>query len=232
MKRQIDAARPDAWPEVQTGAQLGVYGCDTCGRVSQLAGPAQARSALRRLSLHCPRCGTSLRHCRSHSLEYTWACLIAAMLLYVPANTLPIMSTSSVFGLSQHTILGGIGELWSGGDWVLALIVFVASIVVPIGKISTLLLLALTAQRKSRWCSRERTQLYRLVEAVGHWSMLDVFVVVLVVGMIRFGGFAGVQPEPGLLAFGTVVVLTMLATSSFDTRLLWPEASQQRQAHD
>jgi paraquat-inducible protein A len=108
----------------------------------------------------------------------------------------------------------------------LALIVFIASIAVPMLKIGVLLLLSFTAQRKSHWKSLERAQLFRMVEAVGHWSMLDVFVVVLLVGMIRFGAFAGVQPEPGLLAFGGVVVLTMLATESFDPRLLWPEEDE------
>jgi paraquat-inducible protein A len=228
------SAAHDTQPEVRTCAQLNVYGCHTCGRVSQLAGPVRTDAEAQHLALQCPRCGTPLHHRRAHSLEYTWACLIAAMLLYLPANALPIMSTSSVFGFEQHTILGGIAELWAAGDWVLALIVFVASIVVPIGKIATMLLLVATAQRRSSWCARERTQLFRLVETVGHWSMLDVFVVVLIVGMIRFGGFAGVQPQPGLLAFGAVVVLTMLATSSFDTRLLWPEPSPdtKQQAHE
>ena len=134
---------------------------------------------------------------------------------------------SSVFGgTTRHTILGGIEELRADGDWMLALIVFVASIAVPMLKIGALLLLSFTAQRRSRWKSLERAQLFRMVEAVGHWSMLDVFVVVLLVGMIRFGAFAGVQPEPGLLAFGSVVVLTMLATESFDPRLLWPEEDE------
>jgi paraquat-inducible protein A len=135
------------------------------------------------------------------------------------------MSTNSVFGDANHTILGGIEELRVGGDWSLALIVFIASIVVPLLKIAVLLLLAITAQRRSRWKCFERAQLYRMVEAVGHWSMLDVFVVVLLVGTLRFGAFGGVQPQAGLLAFGAVVVLTMLAAGSFDPRLIWPEES-------
>jgi paraquat-inducible protein A len=117
----------------------------------------------------------------------------------------------------------------------LALIVFIASIAVPLLKIGALLLLATTAQRGSRWRSLERAQLYRMIEAVGHWSMLDIYVVVLLVGMIRFGGFGGVQPEAGLLAFGAVVVLTMLAAGSFDPRLIWPEepaASPKTVPHD
>lgn len=209
-----------------TGQQLGLLNCRTCGRVSQLARPV-APEAL----LQCPRCDAPLSHRRPGSLQRTWAYLLAAMILYVPANLLPIMATTSVFGDTQHTILGGIEELRASGDWMLALIVFVASIAVPILKIAALLLLVATARRGSRWKSLERAQLYRMIDAVGHWSMLDVYVVVLLVGTIRFGAFGGVQPGPGLLAFGAVVVLTMLAAGSFDPRLIWPEETASP-AHD
>jgi paraquat-inducible protein A len=141
------------------------------------------------------------------------------------------MATASVVtGRESHTILGGIVELWHGGSWDLALIVFIASIAVPILKIAALALLVITAQRRSRWRQAERASLYRLIETVGHWSMLDVFVVVLLVGMVRFGAFASVDPAAGLLAFGAVVVLTMLASASFDPRLIWPDETPP--AHD
>ncbi len=171
----------------------------------------------------CTRCGAALHALQPHSVQRTVAYLIAAAVLYVPANLLPVMSTVSVLGPSTHTILGGIVELWESGSWVLAVIVLVASIVVPLLKIGALGLLAWTAQRRSRWRQLERARLYRLVETVGHWSMLDVFVVVLLVGMVRFGVLASVRPETGLLAFGAVVVLTLLASSSFDPKLIWPE---------
>ena len=145
------------------------------------------------------------------------------MLLYIPANLLPVMTTVSVFGPYGHTLLGGIAELWLSGSAGLALIVFVASIVVPVLKIAALGMLVWTAGRASRWRQQARTKVYRLIENVGHWSMLDVFVVVLLVGMVRFGAFASIRPEAGLLAFGAVVVLTMLASASFDPRLIWPE---------
>jgi paraquat-inducible protein A len=132
------------------------------------------------------------------------------------------MTTTSVLGRASHTIGGGIVELWNTGSRELALIVFIASIVVPLGKIGSLALLTFTAQRRSRWRQRERAGLYRLVDTVGHWSMLDIFVVVLLVGMVQFGVLASVEPGPGLLAFGAVVVATMLAASSFDPRLTWP----------
>jgi paraquat-inducible protein A len=215
---------------LETGADRGLFSCRSCGRVSQLVGAA-AEPQLSPTPLRCPRCAAPLHHRLPASLELTWAYTLASILLYVPANLLPIMSTTSVFGDAQHTILGGIEELYVGGDWLLALIVFIASIAVPLLKIGALLLLAITAQRRSRWKSLERAQLYRMIEAVGHWSMLDIYVVVLLVGMIRFGGFGGVQPEAGLLAFGAVVVLTMLAAGSFDPRLIWPREPA-TQAHD
>jgi paraquat-inducible protein A len=207
---------------IPTAAALGLHGCPTCGRVSQLLHPVAADTPLQ-----CPRCATPLHRRQPGSLQRTWAYLIAATVLYIPANLMPIMSTSSVFeGETQHTILGGIEELRSGGDWLLALIVFIASIAVPMLKIGALLLLVITAQRGSRWRQLERTQLYRMIDAVGHWSMLDVFVVVLLVGTFRFGPLAGVQPAPGLLAFAAVVVLTILAAGSFDPRLIWPEEEE------
>jgi paraquat-inducible protein A len=163
------------------------------------------------------------RH-KPDALQRATAYLVAAVVLYVPANTLPIMITSSVIdGRGRHTILGGILELWHTGSWDLALIVFIASIAVPILKIASLGLLVFSARSRSLWRQAERASLYRLVETVGHWSMLDVFVVVLLVGMVRFGAVASVEPAAGLLAFGAVVVLTMLASASFDPRLIWPE---------
>jgi paraquat-inducible protein A len=202
---------------VPTAHAHGLMGCECCGLVSAVDGDAPAR---------CPRCGFGLHARKPDSLQRTSAYLAAAVVLYVPANTLPIMSTASVVtGRESHTILGGIIELWQGGSWDLALIVFIASIAVPILKIAAMALLVVTSHRRSRWRQAERASLYRLIETVGHWSMLDVFVVVLLVGMVHFGAFASVDPEAGLLAFGAVVVLTMLASSSFDPRLIWPDES-------
>jgi paraquat-inducible protein A len=210
---------------VPTAVSRGLLGCECCGLVCEVVaahGPAV-----------CPRCGFALHARKPQSLQRTAAFLLAAAVLYVPANTLPIMATAStIAGRESHTILGGIIELWHTGSWDLALIVFIASIAVPILKIAALTLLVFTARRKSRWRQVERAKLYRLLETVGHWSMLDVFVVVLLVGMVRFGAFASVEPEAGLLAFGGVVVLTMLASASFDPRLIWPEDTDRRATDD
>lgn len=195
-------------------SQLGLLGCECCGQVSS-APPSASR-------LRCQRCGFALHRRKPKSLQHTTAFLLTSALLYIPANLLPVMSTHSVLGEESHTLAGGIHDLWVSGSWELALIVFVASIAVPLLKIASLSLLTWTAHRRSLWRQRERAGLYRLVETVGHWSMLDVFVVVLLVGMVRFGVIASVEPEAGLLAFGAVVVATMLASSSFDPRLIWP----------
>jgi paraquat-inducible protein A len=210
----------------------GLVACERCGLVSQVRIPqedvAAVTAAVRDLphipsaaAALCPRCDAPLHLGKAASLQRTWAYLFASIVMYVPANAMPIMETSTVIGDSSHTIIGGIGELWAGGTWELAIIVFIASIAVPILKIGSLAYLAWTAGHASLRRKRERSRLYRIVENVGHWSMLDVFVVVLLAAMIRFGSIASVQPQPGLLAFGAVVILTMLASSSFDPRLIW-----------
>jgi paraquat-inducible protein A len=193
----------------------GLRQCECCGLVLE---PRAAGAAPR-----CPRCDFEVHVVKPQSVQRTAAFLLTAAVLYVPANLLPVMSTTSLIGSESHTLVGGILELWHSGSWELAAIVFIASIAVPLLKVAALALLAWTAQRRSRWRQRDRATLYRLVETVGHWSMLDVFVVVLLVGMVRFGVLASVEPEAGLLAFGGVVVATMLASASFDPRLIWPE---------
>ena len=193
-------------------------GCECCGLVSDVQTHVEAH-----VHASCPRCGEALHARKLHSLQRTWAYLIAALLAYVPANFLPLMSTSSGFRRSTHTLLGGIAELWKSDAWGLALIVFIASIAVPILKIATMGLLAWSVHYAPRWRQLERARLFRSVEAVGHWSMLDVYVVVLLAAFVRFGSVASVKPEPGLLAFAAVVFLTMLAAQSFDARLIWPE---------
>jgi paraquat-inducible protein A len=195
-----------------------VLGCRCCGLVSE------------RPAARCPRCDTPLHVLKPFSLQRSGAWLLAAAVLYVPSNVLPVMSTLSVLhgGERRFTLFGGIAELWEQGSWELAVIVFVASIVIPMMKMVTLTLLIVTARRRSRWRQRERARLYRMIDTVGHWSMLDVFVVVMLAGMMEFGALGSVEAEPGLLAFGAVVVFTMFAAQSFDPRLIWPQARDGR----
>ena len=194
-----------------------VLSCASCGLVSaNRLGPHRSDRIQR-----CPRCREPLEATEPLAVQRTWACLGAAAVLYVPANALPIMGTTSGFRSEEHTLVGGIVDLWTSGSWFLAIVVFVASIVVPVGKIGVLALLAWSVRKAPEWRRIERARLFRLVEAVGHWSMLDVYVVVLLAATVRFGPLASATPGPGLLSFAAVVVFTMLATKAFDPKLIW-----------
>lgn len=153
--------------------------------------------------------------------------MLAAALLYIPANLLPVMHSTSLGRSEDDTILSGVAYFWTSGDWGLAAIVFIASVMVPMLKLAILVLQTIAAHRRSAWRPLERTRLYRIVEFVGRWSMLDVFVVALTVALVHFGSFAVIAAGPGALAFGAVVVLTMLASMQFDPRLIWDHADHQ-----
>lgn len=196
-------------------------GCHVCGQVQAL--PAHDEGATH----HCVRCDAVVHYRKPNSLGRTWALLLAAAVLYVPANVLPIMHIRSVFfGDSGHTILGGVVDLWRTGSWDIALIVFVASIVVPLTKILALGALAIALQRRSRFNLRQRTRMYEMIEFIGQWSMLDVFVVILLSALAHFGALMEISAGPAAGAFGMVVILTMLAAMSFDPRQAWDLESQ------
>jgi paraquat-inducible protein A len=196
--------------------------CHDCGLLSRLPAHA-AHDAL------CPRCGAALHERKPRSLERTWAWLIAAVLCYVPANALPIMKVTSLGRAQADTILSGVAYLLLHGMWPLALVVFVASVFVPLLKIAILLGLLVSVHRHSRWRPLDRTRLYRITEAIGRWSMVDIFVVTILVALVRLGNLATVEAQTGAVFFGAVVVLTMLAAESFDPRLIW-DRSQARRA--
>lgn len=169
----------------------------------------------------CVRCNAVLKSKRYGSDAQTWALVIAAAILYIPANTLPIMQIQTIIGSSEHTIIGGIIELWQMGSWDLALVVFIASVVVPLTKLIAMIFLLLRKFAVSNKNQRKRTWLFRSVEFIGHWSMLDVFVVVLMAGMANFPGLTQINIGPAALSFGAVVILTMLAAMSYDPRRGW-----------
>ena len=158
---------------------------------------------------------------KPHSLSRTWAFLVAAIILYVPANLLPVMHTEWLTGSQDDTILSGVVYLWQSGSWPLAFVVFVASISVPLVKIVSLAWLAASVQRGSAWRPRTRARLYRVVELIGRWSMLDIYVTAILVALVQAKALAKIDAGPGALAFAAVVVLTMLAAMSFDPRLIW-----------
>jgi paraquat-inducible protein A len=201
-----------------TAASLGLAACHACGLVSRLG--ARAHRA------HCPRCGAALHLRKPGSIARAWALLLTAAVLYVPANVLPIMHTGSLFGAQSDTILSGIVYLWHAGSWDLAAIVFVASIVVPLAKLFALAYLLVTVQRRSSRQPLARAKLYRAVEFVGKWSMLDVYVVALLATLVHFQSLASISAGPGAVAFGAVVVITMFAAMAFDPRLIWDPVSE------
>jgi paraquat-inducible protein A len=200
-----------------TASRAGLISCHACGRVQKRVRFASADHAPQR----CERCGAPMHRRNPDSLMRTWALLIAAAVLYIPANLLPVLHTTSLVGTENDTIMSGVVYFWTSGDWPLAIIVFVASILVPMMKLTVLALLSITTQRRSRWRPQERTALYRIVERIGRWSMLDIFVITLTVALVRFKSLAEITAGPGAIAFGSVVILTMLASMQFDPRLIW-----------
>lgn len=198
-----------------TAAEAGLLPCLTCGLISRPA--RDAASA-------CPRCGVRLHARKPASLVRAWTFLVAAMVLYLPANILPIMTMESIFGGQTDTIMSGVVFLWASGSWPLAIIVFVASIVVPLLKMLALLVILIAVHTGVRRHCHDLARLYRLLEIVGRWSMLDIFVVAILVALVQLQLVATVTPNEGAAAFGAVVVLTMLATMSFDPRLIWDSA--------
>lgn len=169
----------------------------------------------------CPRCGQILHRRKPRSLQRTLALLLAAAILYIPANLLPIMEVTSLGRIQSDTILSGALYLIETGMWPLALVVIVASLCVPLFKLVMLGLLLVSVRQRWAWRPVERTRLYRLLELVGRWSMVDIFVVTILVALVQLGNLANVVAQPGAAFFAAVVVLTMLATMSFDPRLIW-----------
>ena len=158
---------------------------------------------------------------RLQSIQSTWALLLSAAICYIPANVLPVLGTTAFGSTEFDTIIGGVIFLYSTGSWHLALIVFIASIMIPLGKILALAWLLITVQRGSVRNSRDRTRTYRLVEFIGKWSMLDVFVDAFTVALVQLSPLMSVEPGLGVVFFRAVVVLTMLAAQSCDPRLIW-----------
>ena len=176
-------------------------------------------------SARCPRCTGSLHYRKVDSVRRCWALLITAAILYVPANILPIMTVTSFGAIQSDTILSGVIYLLKHEMWPLALVVFVASVVVPLFKVVILGFLLYSVQTRSTWRPADRTRLYRITDAVGRWSMVDIYVVTIFVALVRAGQIANVRAEAGALYFGAVVVVTLFAARSFDPRLIWDCAS-------
>lgn len=170
---------------------------------------------------YCAACDIAMHRERPNSLQSTWAWLVTSIILYIPANVLPIMRTNVLGKTSDSTIIGGVVTLWQHGSYPIASVIFVASVLVPIGKIAILATLCLSIYKGHIHGREQRTLLYRTTELVGRWSMIDVFVVAVLVALIQLGGLMNILPGPAALAFAATVVTTMLAAQAFDSRLIW-----------
>jgi paraquat-inducible protein A len=171
----------------------------------------------------CRRCGGALHSRHKNSLNRTWALLITAMILYVPANLMPITLTTALGSTEGDTIMQGVIYFLFSGDWPIALVILTASILVPLLKMAALTYLLLSVQRHSSHRPLDRAKIFRMVEFVGRWSMIDVFVVTIMVALVQLGAVATIQAGTGAIFFCAVVITTMLAAESFDPRLIWDE---------
>jgi paraquat-inducible protein A len=209
---------------MRSAASLGLLSCHACGLLCRAPGyPGELR---------CPRCHADVHLRKPGSLSRTWALLIAAYILYIPANLFPILYTSSVFESQGNTIMSGVVLFWNSGSYFIAALIFIASIVVPLTKLFALTLLLISVQRRSSKRPHQRTRLYRLVEFIGRWSMLDVYVVALSVALVQIEALASMRAGIGAAAFGAVVVLTMLASKTFDPRLIWDSVDNAEENDD
>jgi paraquat-inducible protein A len=195
-------------------SDLGLASCHTCGKVS----PVELG--------RCPRCHSPLHLRKPHSLERTWALVIASAALYVPAMSLPIMDvqgigTAAGGSAGGNTIISGVVTFWESGSYPVAVIIFTASVVIPILKVAALVWLCLVASGKAASSPKSQSKLYQITETLGRWSMVDIFVVAILVTLVQLGALMTIRPGPAALSFAGVVILTMLAAMSFDPRLLW-----------
>lgn len=203
--------------------QQGLQRCEGCHLLSRPTdGGGEGR---------CPRCGEELTFRKKNSLQRTLALLIAAAICYIPANVLPVMTTVTLSGREPSTIMQGVVLLWSPTGWPLSLIVLFASIMIPSAKIISLLYLIITVRRGSVQNPVQRSRLFRLINVIGRWSMVDVFVVTFTVALIQLQPLMSVEPNAGVFFFAAVVILTMLAVESFDRRLIWDPASSKEIQH-
>ncbi len=199
----------------RTAAAASLVRCHVCGLLSRMRPLAQGYHPI------CPRCRARLHLRKPNNLVRTQAFLLAALIFYVPANILPVMTVIR-FGTGEpDTILSGVQQLIEGGMWPLALLVFFASITVPVLKLVVLFYLLISVNRKSLWRPKDRTVLYRITETVGRWSMIDIFMISILVALVKLGSIATIEPGIGAACFAAVVVLTMCAAMSFDPRLIW-----------
>lgn len=198
-----------------TARSASLISCHSCHLLCKAVAVARGQAA------HCPRCGARLHSRKPNSMARTWALIIAAFIFYIPANVLPITTVISLGKAQSDTIMSGVIYFVKSGSWPIALVIFVASVFVPLMKLFVLTFLLISVHRKFRWRPKDRTRLYRITEAVGRWSMVDIYVVTILVALVKLGSLATIQAGPGAVFFAGVVIITMFAAMSFDPRLIW-----------
>lgn len=192
-----------------TAASENLSACHICCKLA----PAEMHN--------CPRCGYPMHQRKSDSIQRTLALLITACMLYIPANIYPIMYTDQLGSTEASTIIGGVILLIDLGSAPIAAVIFLFSVMVPTGKFLAIFYLVWTVEKHSRLDARQRATLYRVTEFIGKWSMIDVFVVAILAALVHLGGLLVIRPGIAALAFAGVVIITMLAAESFDSRLIW-----------
>ena len=196
-----------------SGKKLGLTVCLDCHLIIKLPSPSE--------KVKCPRCGAKVSVRKPESLAYTWALVITALILYFPANILPIMQVDFMGVKESSTIMDGIIYFFREGSYGIGIIILTASILVPVFKIIGIMMVLLSVQFRWQSWLKHKMLMFRFIKFIGKWSMLDVFVVALLMSEVKFGFFSTVEAGPGASFFCAVVVATMLAATRFDTRLLW-----------
>ncbi len=201
------------------GKEVGLAGCHTCGQVIRLSKKNHAT---------CPRCHCNIHYRKHNSIARVWALLISAFVMYIPANTEPIMYTTSLGQQSSDTIISGVIYFLIHGDWPIALVIFSASVLIPLTKMIAIAYLLVMVQRGASHRKMENTRLYMLAELMGKWSMVDIFVVALMAALVQLNALATIEPGPAGIAFAATVILTMFAAMAFDPKLIWDQTEQQK----
>jgi paraquat-inducible protein A len=199
--------------DLKTAQKAGLISCHSCHLLCQSANGAT--------DMLCPRCEAHLHDRKPNSIARTWALVLGALFFYIPANVLPITIVVSLGKSQSETIMSSVIYFVKSGMWPIALVIFVASVFVPLLKLLILIFLLIGVQRKSNWRRQDRTRLYRITEVIGRWSMVDIFVVTILVALVHLGGLVTIHAGPGAIFFGAVVVITIFAAMSFDPRLIW-----------
>ena len=204
--------------QYKTGMELSILSCEICNSLFYKKDFPDLENA------HCLVCGLQLHQRKPNSISRTWAFVLTALICYIPANIYPVMVIDSFGNVEPHTIISGVIAFIHSKDYPLALLVFIASIFIPIMKILSLMFLMISVQFKWKWNPKKRNLIYNIVEVIGKWSMVDVFMISILMALVKLGSIMTIVAGKGATFFALVVVFTIIAASTFDVRLVWDNA--------